>query len=420
MSLLELGLAQQLQAFATSLAIGLLLGLERERRPDAKAGLRTFALVALFGTLSGLIADETGNAWIIALGLIIVGAMMVAANSLDAHADHDPGTTSVVALLICYSLGTAVWYRYDTLAAMLAVATTALLYFKPELHGFSRSLTRKDLISILQFAVLSLVVLPILPDENFGPYGAFNPHQVWWMVVLISGLSLAGYAALRIVGPRHGALLIGCFGGLVSSTATTMVFARHAHGETALRRTASVVILLANLMVMLRLGLLSGFVAPSLLVPLGTVLGAGLLFGLPMAVWGWRAHADSRDALPMPEVGNPTELRTALSFGLLYALILFLSAWLEDVAGDKGLYLVALASGLTDVDAITLSTLRLYNLDKLGAAQAVTAIALANLANLAVKAGLVASIGGIGLARLALPGLAAIAVGICGALLFNF
>ncbi len=405
------GLSQPLQAFATSLAIGLLIGLERERKPDAKAGLRTFALVAMLGALSALIGRETGSGWILAIGLLVVGGMMLAAIAMDPHDDGDPGTTSVVALMVTYSLGAAIWFGYGTLAVMLAIATTALLYFKTELHGFTRSLSQKDVISILQFAVLSFVVLPILPNEDFGPYDAFNPHQIWWMVVLISGVSLAGYMALRFVEARHGAAVIGFFGGLVSSTATTMVFARHARADESVAPTATLVILLANLMVMLRLAVVSAVLSPSLILPLGMVLGGGLVLGLGFAAFGWRnLHKDGN--LPMPDVTNPTEIRTALTFGLIYAIVLFFAAWLQDIAGSKGLYLVALASGLTDVDAITLSTLRLHTLQKLASTPAVVAISLAILSNLIFKAGLTVVIGGRVLARRVLPGLFAIALGL--------
>jgi uncharacterized membrane protein (DUF4010 family) len=410
---------EHVQAFAVSLALGLLMGLERERKPDPKAGLRTFALVALFGCLAALITEMTGSGWVIAVGLLAVAAMMITAVTIDPPDDGDPPTTSIIALLICYGLGAAVWFGHGTLAVMAAIATTALLYFKTQLHGITRALTHKDLISILQFSALSFVILPILPDRNFGPFDTLNPYQVWWMVVLISGVSLAGYAALRIAGGAHGAPVIGFFGGLVSSTATTMVFARHARAEADFARTATVVILLANLMVTLRLLLVAALLAPKLLWPLAMVLGLGLLLGLAVTIPGWRGLT-AGGALPMPEVHNPTELKTALSFGLLYAAVLFLAAWLEDAAGSKGLYAVALASGLTDVDAITLSSLRLYNQDKLAEQQAVVAIALATLANLGFKSGLLVTIGGSALARRALPGLAAIAAGIaCGlALLF--
>lgn len=407
---------QALDAFITSLAIGLLIGLERERRPDAKAGLRTFGLTAQLGTLSALIAQASGSSWILAVGMLLAGTMMLVANAVDPHDDGDPGTTSVVALMLAYGLGAAVWYGYGSLAVMLAIGTTALLYFKPQLQGMTRQLGPKDLISILQFGVLSFVILPILPDQDYGPYQAFNPYQIWRMVVLISGVSLAGYAALRLVGARHGAALIGFFGGLVSSTATTMVFARHARSDGQLTTTAAAVILIANLMVTLRLGVVATALAPSLAPQLGVVLGSGLLLGLIVAAIHWRSLGRQPD-LPMPEVTNPTEIKAALTFGLLYGVILFLAAWLQDIAGSQGLYLISLASGLTDVDAISLSTLRLFNLQKIGAQPAVTAIALAMLANLAFKSGMVISIGGTTLARRALPGMLAIAAGTVAALM---
>jgi len=401
---------QSVQAFAPSLGIGLLIGLERERKPDTKAGLRTFALTAVLGCLAALLAELTSSGWIIVAGLLMVATMMIVAQARDPLDDGDPGTTSVIAMMLCYGLGALTWFDQTTLAVMLAITVTVLLYFKTQLQGVSRSLTHKDLISILQFGVLSLVVLPILPNRDYGPYAALNPHQIWWMVVLISGLSLAGYAALRIVGNRHGAPLLGFFGGLVSSTATTMVFARNARADHLLTGTATLVILVANLVVMVRLALVAIVLAPSLFLPLASVLGIGLLLGLVVAIFRWRTLTAAGD-LPLPEVKNPTEIRTALSFGLLYGLVLMLAAWLQDIAGSQGLYLVALASGLTDVDAITLSTLRLFNQQTLEAAPAVTAIGLATLSNLIFKSGLVIALGGKTLAKSVLPGLAAISVG---------
>jgi uncharacterized membrane protein (DUF4010 family) len=399
------------QAFATSLAIGLLIGLERERRPDPKAGLRTFALVGLLGCLSALLAQRTGSGWILAVGMLLVVAMMIAALVIDPPDDGDPRTTSIIALTICYGLGAAVWFGYAALAVMAGIATTVLLYFKAQLHGMTHRLSPKDLISILQFAVLSFVILPVLPNHDYGPFGTLNPHQIWWMVVLISGVSLAGYAALRLAGSEHGAPVIGFFGGLASSTATTMVFARHARDNADFVRMAAVVILLANLMVAVRLMIETGAVAPDLLGPLGLVLGCGFLLGLVVTLLVWR-RLESSAQVPMPEVRNPTELKTALSFGLLYAAVLFLSAWLQDAAGSKGLYFIALASGLTDVDAISLSSLRLFNLDRLAGHHAVIAIALATVSNLIFKSGLVIAIGGRALSRRALPGLVAIGIGI--------
>lgn len=401
--------------FVTSLAIGLLIGLERERSPGSRAGLRTFALVALFGTLAAMLSEKA-TPWLLLGGLLIVGLMTIAAYFRAKDDSVDPGTTTVAAILVCYGLGAAVWYGNDTLAIMLAIITTVLLYFKAELHGITEKLSRRDLISILQFAVLTFIILPILPDKNFGPYEAINPYQIWLMVVLISGVSLAGYVALQLIGPRHSAVL-GLFGGLVSSTATTLVYARRSTENPNFIPLAAVVILLANLTVLIRLAIVSAVASPAILPQLLPILGSGFLFGLGITAYWWY-QLEQQDELPVPETKNPTEMRTAAAFGLIYGIVLFFAAWLSDIAGSSGLYAVALVSGLTDVDAITLSSLRLYELGKLEATQAITAISLAILSNIGFKLGLIFFIGNGLLARKCISGMLATAAGIGLALLF--
>lgn len=413
----EYGL-QYVPAFSTSLFLGLLMGLERERSPAAKAGLRTFALVTMLGTLSALLAEEVGSPWILAAALIAVSAMIIGAYRDVQGQGSDPGTTTQAALMLAFGLGAMVWYGYGVLAVMLAIVSTILLHFKPELQSMSKSLTRRDIQSILQFAVLSFIILPVLPNMEFGPYGALNPHQIWLMVVLISGVSLAGYVALRMVGERYGVLLLGLFGGLVSSTATTMVYARHAKSGSGMVRLAAVVILIANLVVLVRIAVLSGVLSPRLVPHILPVLAGGFLLGAAVILLLWR-NIGRDGTLPMPEITNPTEIRIAFGFGLFYALVLLSAAWLSDLAGSRGLYSLAFVSGLADVDAILLSTLRLFELDKLPVHQAVMAISIAYLSNLVFKFGLVVVVGGGALARLVAPGMLAVAVGMGGVLLLG-
>jgi uncharacterized membrane protein (DUF4010 family) len=412
-SALATGELAPLAAFLTSLAIGLLIGVERERNPSAKAGVRTFALTSVFGTLAAMLGEQAGGAWVPAAGLAVVGITIVAAyHRAPAAADGDPGTTTVVALVVAYGLGALCWYGERSLAVTLAIAVTALLYFKPELHGILQRFERHDLLSVLQFATLSFVILPVLPDRAYGPYGALNPHHVWLMVVLVSGLSLAGYIALRVVGARHGLALVGFLGGLVSSTATTLVYSRHAR-TSALIAVAAGVILIANLVVLVRIAVVSAAVSPAILPRLLPVLAAALLAGAAAAFAFWRRRLGVGAEVPVPEIANPTELRTALAFGIVFAVVLVLAAWLSDVAGRAGLYAVALVSGLTDVDALTLSTLRLFSLGTLPGADAVVAIAIAYASNTAFKLGLVFAVGGRQLARqVILPALAPLAGGL--------
>ncbi|OYW37956.1 MAG: magnesium transporter MgtC [Hydrogenophilales bacterium 12-61-10] len=400
-----------LPRYVVALAIGLLMGLERERNPAAKAGLRTFALTALLGVLTTHLATTLNEQWLIAVGLLLVGAMMIAAYLRDPQPAGDPGTTTVAALMLCYSLGVLVWHNEIQLAVMLGIAATMLLYFKPELRGWSEHMTRRDLLSVLQFSVLSLIILPLVPNRNYGPYGALNPYQIWWMVVLIVGVGLAGYAALRLVGQKRGAVMLGLLGGLVSSTATTLSFSRHARANSAMMPVAVIVIVLANLVLLVRLGVLSAVLAPGVLPHLLPVLIGGVLIGGLGAMYGvYRLQPQGE--LPTLAMGNPTELRTALGFGLMYGVVLLAAAWLSDWLGTRGLYAVALISGLTDVDAITLSSLRLFNLDKLPVDAVVNVIVIATLANLLFKSALALFVGGKLLARHAAAGMGAVGLGL--------
>ncbi|WP_374260270.1 MgtC/SapB family protein [Zoogloea sp.] len=402
--------SRQLEALALATAIGLLIGLERERRPSTKAGVRTFGLTGLLGAVCALLAELLATPAFIVAGFVLVALMIVAATLRQPDAD-DPGTTSVVAILVCYCLGAMVWLGHGRLAVMAAVGSTMLLYYKSELRGVAARLTGKDWRSILQFSVLSLIVLPILPDHGFGPYEAVNPHQVWLMIVLISGVSLAGYTALRFVGARYGAPLLGLLGGLVSSTATTMVFARHARENPAMASTATLVILLANLIMVVRIVAIAWALSPGVVPLLLFGCVAAVLIGIVVIGFNWRQLAGQGD-LPVPETRNPTELRAAVGFGAFYAGVLLCAAWLSDIAGRGGLYLLAFISGLTDVDAISLSTLRLLNLGKLEVASAAIAILLAMLANLAFKSALAFILSGGALGRRVTLGMAAVGAGL--------
>lgn len=408
---------EALPQFLTSFAIGLLIGLERERNPSAKAGLRTFALVAVFGTLMALLSSKADSPWLLIAGLLAVAGMIVAAYINTPTEENDPGTTTVIALLLCYGLGTMIWFGLSKLAVMLAIGITALLYFKPELRGISQKLSRRDLVAVLQFSVLTFIILPILPDQSYGPYDAFNPHQAWLMVVLISGISLAGYAALHVVGTRYGAPILGFLGGLVSSTATTMIYAKHGKANQPMIHLASAVIVIASMVVLVRLLAVSSVVAYGALPSLLPVFASGLFAGLLAALYAWHKTTKGSE-LFIPETSNPAELHSAISFGLLYVIVLLGSAWMADLAGSQGLYAVALVSGLTDVDAITLSSLRLFNLGQLSEQQTVTAISIAFLSNVAFKFGMVVFIGGRALAQQVAIGFGAIACGVLFGLIF--
>ena len=366
---------------ATSLAVGLLIGSERERNPAAKAGVRTFALIALAGALAALV----DRAWTVPVGLAAIAAMLIAAHLGDPTIE-DRGTTSIAAACVCYLLGALAAAGEPGLAGALGIAVKALLYFKPEIESFSVGLKRHEQVSVLQFLVASFIVLPILPDHAFGPYAVLNPRNIWLMVVLISGIGLASHVALRVSGARHGAIVAGLMGGLVSSTATTVLYAQRSREAPELRRLASVVVPLANLVPLVRIALIAAVLAPALLGFLAPVLAAALLGGIAVTALSLRG-ATADGAPPVPESRNPAELGTALRFAGFYALVLFASAWLSDLAGSGGLFATAMLSGLVDIDPIVLSALNLFGGARLSPHQAVAAIAVAYAANVIFKLG---------------------------------
>lgn len=405
------------QLFLISLGIGLMMGLERERRPGARVGLRTFAMVALLGTTTALLSQQMASPWPFIAGMVLVAASMFAA-SLSADVGDDPDLITTLAAIFCFCIGALLWYGYPYLAVALAFAATSIMYFKAELHGLSHKLTRQDLLSFLQFVLITFIVLPLLPDRGYGPYEVLNPFRMWLMVVLISGLSLAGYTVLRIAGEGRGVALLGILGGVVSSTATTMLYARHVRQSPATQRVALAVILIATLAVQVRLALVAAVMGRGVLPQLLPVLAFGFAAGATMAWHAWRDVSAEARAAPL-EVKNPVAMSAALSFGALFGVVLLAAAWLKDLAGTGGVYVVAVASGLTDVDVITLSALQMYEGGTLQAVEVVRAITLACIANLVSKAAIVAVIGGRALLMPVLRGFAATGAGLgFGVLIF--
>lgn len=405
---------EAIRLYGTALAIGLLIGLERERKNDSR-GLRTFALVALLGALLGALSSHLGQPALLLVAAAAIVLLSVAAYWHDHDAVREPPTTSMVAMAVTGLLGLLCGLDQSQVAVPLAVVVFALLILKLELHGAVGRLGREDLIAILQFAVLTFIALPLLPDRPYGPYDSLNPHEIWLMVVLVSGVGLAGFLLLRFAGPGLGAPLAAIAGGLVSSTATTLVFARHARagGGAALQ---ALLVMLSNLTMLVRLGIMGAFVEPRLLPGVAAVIGAAIVATVPIGLWlAPRARRETDQ--PLPVLSNPTSLRVALGFGLAFGAISLLSAWASARLGERALYAVAAVSGLTDVDAITLSSFRLFSSDLIDDGTAVTVVAIAIVSNLAFK-GTVAFTAGTGaLGRLVAVGFGAMATAIAAVVL---
>jgi uncharacterized membrane protein (DUF4010 family) len=379
------------QQLGIALGLGLLVGLQRESAASPLGGVRTFPLVTLFGAVCGMLAANLGG-WMLGAGLLGLTALIALGKQAElAKHQPDSGLTTEAAMLLMYAVGAYLMGGHHAVAIALGGCVAVLLHFKGELHEAVSHLGANDLRAIMQFALISLVILPVLPNRTFGPYDVLNPRQVWWMVVLIVGINLGGYIIYKFFGTEAGLILGGMLGGLISSTATTVSYAKRTRSAPEVANLAAVVVMIASAIVYARLLLEIATVAPRLLpiaiLPLGTMFG--LLALCAAALWWW----SRREKNGMPSHENPSELKSAVWFGLLYALILLAVAAVKTHFGNRGLYVVASLSGLTDVDAITLSTAQMVHTERLSADAGWKIILTASLSNLFFKAGAVAVLG---------------------------
>jgi uncharacterized membrane protein (DUF4010 family) len=374
-----------------ALGLGLLVGLQRERVASPMAGVRTFPLVTILGTLCGLLAQAFGG-WVLATGIIALAGLIFVGKIIELkNRELDPGLTTEVAMLLMFAVGAYLVIGHRAVAIAIGGGTAVLLQFKGQLHGMVARLGEEDLKAIMQFALISLVILPVLPDRPYGPYAVLNPRNIWWMVVLIVGISLGGYIVYKFLGEQAGIVLGGILGGLISSTATTVSYAKRTAGAPQSAQLAAIVIMIASTIVFARLLLEIALVAPSFLRAASPPLAAMLvlLAALSAGLWFWGRHEKN----DMPAQENPSELRSALLFAAIYAAVLLAVAAVKERFGSQGLYVVAGLSGLTDVDAITLSTSQLVNAGRLGADDGWKLILIASLSNLIFKAAAVALLG---------------------------
>ncbi|NNF02843.1 MAG: MgtC/SapB family protein [Rhodothermales bacterium] len=382
----------------TALAIGLLFGIERgwsdraEEDGDRIAGLRTFTLMGILGGVLALIAQSTSD-WILAAAFVAVAGIIITFYVVDTRVDDDVGATTEVALLLTFAL--AVWsaYGYGLAALATTVVSIALLGYKPTLHGMLHGIDRVELFAGIKLLVISVVLLPLLPNQGYGPWEALNPYWIWWMVVLISGLSFLGYMAIKVFGERLGALVTAIAGSLASSTAVTISLARFARGG-GMRGVYFGGALIAGTIMFIRVMIEVSIVNPVLLNDLW--LPVGITVGIMVVSAGlfWFIGGDAADAsVDSLDVSSPLKLGMAVKFGLLLAVILMLSNGMKEWLGDGGIYMVAVASGLMDVDAIVLSLSRMAMSD-LAPEVAVLGIVLASVTNTLVKGAIFAWITG--------------------------
>jgi len=382
-----------------ALAVGLVIGLERgwhdRELPEGGrvAGLRTFALTGLLGGVLGHLQPDFG-AWPLLGALLGLALLLTVSYVRNAELSGNLSATTPVAMLLTLVLGAFAAHGNITLALSAAVIGAVLLDLKPTLHGWLRLIDHRELTASLQLLVLSMVILPYLPNTGLGPYAALNPYQLWWAVILIAGLSLTGHFAMRITGAQRGVLWTGILGGLASSTAATLALARYAREQPSLAGAAVAGTLAACGVMFFRMVVLLGVIRPTLLSTFGSALVVTGVVLLCMALWRWRKL--DRTVVGEGAVGAmaPFDLGTALGFGVLLAVMSVLVPAAKQWLDTSGLYVLSAVSGLADVDAILISLARLHGAGGLSTVATVTALGLATLANMVAKVGIAWTTGG--------------------------
>lgn len=400
---------------AVAVGLGLLVGLQREFA-EKRIGLRSFALISTIGAITGILATQYGQ-WILAAGLLAMSIAIFGHAYFVTRTTEVKGMTTELAAIAMFLIGALATSGHLPVAVVMGGVITLLLHWKTPMHSWVERIGTVELGAIGRFVLITLVILPVLPDQTYGPYAVLNPRQIWLMVVLIVSLNLAGYVSVKIMSGKRGALLGGVLGGLVSSTATAVAFSTKSRADPRIVPIAGVVILIASFLVYIRIIIETAVVAqgllPKLLAPFSVFM---IIFLVAVGVHLLRLPKRQGE---VGEPSNPAELKTALAFAIVYALVLFVSAAVNEHFGEAMLYPVAVASGLTDVDAITLTIGRLFAESYIEGDTAWRVIFVASLSNLAFKGGVIAMLGGAQLRRQTLPTIAALLLlGVIGVLIW--
>lgn len=373
------------QRFGIALVLGLLIGVERENeKSGAFAGIRTFPLISLMGC-TGAMISQLFVPWTFAMAFVILAALVITAHILASP--KRTGITTEIAALLTFLFGGLVWWQMTPLALALSFATVLLLATKKPLERISQKIGQQDIAAALQFGLITLIILPVLPDRTFGPLDVLNPYNIWLMVILIAGINFIGYVLIKILGARQGILLAGILGGIGSSTAVTLSFTAKSKKELALAPLFALGIVIASSIMFIRVLVEAFTVNPSVGKILSIPISCAGISGLLCCVLVWFFKIKNLEKTSEKEdikTSNPFELWPAILFGLLFAVILFVSKGAQNLFGTSGIYFSSIITGLTDVDPITLSLSSLAG-ETITDTVAARGITLAALSNTFVK-----------------------------------
>jgi uncharacterized membrane protein (DUF4010 family) len=398
------------QKFALAALIGLMVGLEREHSYQQSetthfAGIRTFPLMTLLGCTAAFLSTE-GQPWLFAVGFAGLAVLVLIVYAFSAQ-QGDLGVTTEIVVLLVYLIGGLIYWDQIWLAVALGVTVTVLLAARPALHGLVARIEREDIYAALKFAVVSAVVLPLLPNEAYGPWEVLNPFRIWLMVVFVSAVGFTGYVAIKLLGPQRGIGITGLLGGLVSSTAVTLNFAQRSRDATSLGKHLAFGIVIASVTmyptVLVQALVFNRRLAGEIWLPL-LILSA---LGAALCVFLWQS-AQSQEGQET-KLNNPFRLWPAIQFGLLFGAVLVITRGAQAFLGDTGVYVTSFLAGLTGLDAVTLSMAQLAG-NGVSYGVATQALLLAVTANTLAKAALTLFLGAPSLRRYALPSLGFLAL----------
>jgi len=383
--------------------IGLLIGIERERNlKDAIqifAGIRTYPMIAILGFLSGLISNKTSDGAFIAIfvvyGLLVVTSYYFGAKRIDI------GGTSEISLILVFILGYLVYLDYVLLSAIVALVMVIFLTFKSQLHHFADKISQEDMYATIKFALITLIILPLLPNKTYDPFDVINPQKIWYLVVLIAAVSFVGYVLFKIIGTKKGIQLLSFLGGIASSTAVTLSFTSLSKEHKQLSKSYAAGILMASSIMFPRVILIIAVLNLELALKVSVPFMIFFLSGIIYSTILWKRTKTK--AVEKVKIKNPFKIMFAIKFGILFALILFISSAAQHYFGDKGIYISSIFGGFADADAIVLSLTQLTK-QNITLDTAAVGIVIAATANSLVKGFISSFLGAVEMRKYTLTG----------------
>ncbi len=387
-----------IKALITAILIGFMIGLQRSLTYVLKnepffMGSRTFSLISLGGYICGWLNSKIE--YFALISSLIFAAFIIISYIFKVTKLHKLGITTQTAAFITYLLGLMIWYKLENYAIFIAVILIVILEIKPRMEKIEKRISNTDIEAVVLLLVMSFIILPVLPDKMVGPYNLFNPYKTWIMAIIISALSFIGYVAIKILGEKHGVLITGAAGGVISSTAVSITLSKIFPKKSSFLKIYTAGICISWTFMFIRVFIETLIIdiklAKIISIPylLTSIIGIGYVYYL------YKNSSLTQISFKNEQLEkNPLQLSEAIKFAILFGIIYGAIFFVKNRYGDIGVYVVSIISGITDVDAITLSLSEMAKENKLNYLSALTGIILASFTNTLAKLSLVYWLGG--------------------------